>query len=318
MNEKKKQEIPMPFKFDDFFTTQNERDDKNKEKIENIDISLIDSFKNHPFKVVDNEDLISLKESIKINGILSPTIVRKKDDGRYEMLSGHRRKYACQSLGIDKIPCIIKELSNDEAIIYMVDSNLQREKILPSEKGFAYRMKLEALKHQGSRSDLTSVQVTQKSKKQTSRAKIGEEVGESQDKVRKYIRLTYLITEILDMVDSEQIALGPAVALSYLKQDEQFILLDQIRFLDSTPSLSQSIRLKQLSASGTLNKEMIRNVMQEIKPNQVPSLRVSTTKLKKLLPPNLKNNKEKENYVIKAVEFYGKYLSKKKLKEQQR
>ena len=205
MNEKKKQEIPMPFKFDDFFTTQEQRDDAVKEKIEEIDISLIDNFKDHPFKVLDNDDMKSLKESIKTSGVLSPVIIREKEDGRYEMLSGHRRMFACKSLGIDKIKCIIKNLSDDEATIFMVDSNLQREKLLPSEKAFAYKMKYDALKHQGRTSQQLDTTLRQVVTKFRSDDLIGEEHGESGRQVQRYIRLTYLIPELLDMVDNSEI-----------------------------------------------------------------------------------------------------------------
>ena len=196
MNEKKKQEIPMPFKFDDFFTTQEQRDDAVKEKIEEIDISLIDNFKDHPFKVLDNDDMKSLKESIKTSGVLSPVIIREKEDGRYEMLSGHRRMFACKSLGIDKIKCIIKNLSDDEATIFMVDSNLQREKLLPSEKAFAYKMKYDALKHQGRTSQQLDTTLRQVVTKFRSDDLIGEEHGESGRQAQRYIRLTYLIPEL--------------------------------------------------------------------------------------------------------------------------
>lgn len=294
-----------------------EYNERLPDQISEIGIDQIKEFDHHPFKVLIDDDMHSLSESIKEYGVLSPIIVRKKGTN-YEIVSGHRRKKACELIGKQSIPCIIKELTDDEATILMVDSNMQREKILPSEKGFAYRMKLEAIKHQGYRNDLTSVQVAQKSQPQTSRAKLGKEVGESQDQVRRYIRLTYLIEEILKMVDEEQIALNPAVALSYLKKDEQLVLLNEMNFLEATPSLSQAIRLKKLSASGMLNEEKIRLIMSEIKPNQTPSLRVSGSKLKNLLPTNLKNDREKETYIIRAVEFYGKYLKQKRAKVNER
>ena len=260
MNEKKKQEIPMPFKFDDFFTTQEQRDDAVKEKIEEIDISLIDNFKDHPFKVLDNDDMKSLKESIKTSGILSPVIIREKEDGRYEMLSGHRRMFACKSLGIDKIKCIIKNLSDDEATIFMVDSNLQREKLLPSEKAFAYKMKYDALKHQGRTSQQLDTTLRQVVTKFRSDDLIGEEHGESGRQVQRYIRLTYLIPELLDMVDNSEIknkelpsiALTPAVELSYLKESEQKTLAEYIDFNLSTPSHAQAIQLRELSQKGLL------------------------------------------------------------------
>lgn len=255
MNEKKKHEIPIPFKLDDFFTTQEVRDEESKEKIEEIDLSLIDDFKEHPFKVIENEELINLENSIKQNGVLSPVIVRKKDNGRYEMISGHRRKFACNRIGYDKIPCIIKDLSDDEATIYMVDSNLQREELLPSEKAFAYKMKLEALSHQGIKTFVPLDQNENTSGPQVQKTTtdiLGEEKGDSGRQVRRYIRLTYLKPKLLDLVDSKVIAFRPAVELSYLNSDEQDALLDFIEYNQSTPSLSQAIQLKKLSLEGKL------------------------------------------------------------------
>jgi ParB family chromosome partitioning protein len=315
MNEKKKQEIPMPFKFDDFFTTQEQRDDAAKEKIEEIDISLIDNFKDHPFKVLDNDDMKSLKESIKTSGVLSPVIIREKEDGRYEMLSGHRRMFACKSLGIDKIKCIIKNLSDDEATIFMVDSNLQREKLLPSEKAFAYKMKYDALKHQGRTSQQLDTTLRQVVTKFRSDDLIGEEHGESGRQVQRYIRLTYLIPELLDMVDNSEIknkelpsiALTPAVELSYLKESEQKILAEYIDCNLSTPSHAQSIQLKELSQKGLLVEETIDNIMNKEKPNQVLQFKIKEEKLYKVLPKNIDRDKV-EDFVLKACEYYSKHL----------
>ena len=299
MNEKKKQEIPMPFKFDDFFTTQEQRDDAVKEKIEEIDISLIDNFKDHPFKVLDNDDMKSLKESIKTSGVLSPVIIREKEDGRYEMLSGHRRMFACKSLGIDKIKCIIKNLSDDEATIFMVDSNLQREKLLPSEKAFAYKMKYDALKHQGRTSQQLDTTLRQVVTKFRSDDLIGEEHGESGRQVQRYIRLTYLIPELLDMVDNSEIknkelpsiALTPAVELSYLKESEQKTLAEYIDFNLSTPSHAQAIQLRELSQKGLLAQETIDNIMNKEKPNQILQFKIKEEKLYKVLPKNIERDK---------------------------
>ena len=315
MNEKKKQEIPMPFKFDDFFTTQEQRDDAVKEKIEEIDISLIDNFKDHPFKVLDNEDMKSLKESIKTSGVLSPVIIREKEDGRYEMLSGHRRMFACKSLGIDKIKCIIKNLSDDEATIFMVDSNLQREKLLPSEKALAYKMKYDALKHQGRTSQQLDTTLRQVVTKFRSDDLIGEEHGESGRQVQRYIRLTYLIPELLDMVDNSEIknkelpsiALTPAVELSYLKESEQKILAAYIDFNLSTPSHAQGIQLRELSQKGLLAQETIDNIMNKEKPNQVLQFKIKEEKLYKVLPKNIDRDKV-EDFVLKACEYYSKHL----------
>lgn len=315
MNEKKKQEIPMPFKFDDFFTTQEQRDDAVKEKIEEIDISLIDNFKDHPFKVLDNEDMKSLKESIKTSGVLSPVIIREKEDGRYEMLSGHRRMFACKSLGIDKIKCIIKNLSDDEATIFMVDSNLQREKLLPSEKAFAYKMKYDALKHQGRTSQQLDTTLRQVVTKFRSDDLIGEEHGESGRQVQRYIRLTYLIPELLDMVDNSEIknkelpsiALTPAVELSYLKESEQKTLAEYIDFNLSTPSHAQAIQLRELGQKGLLAQETIDNIMNKEKPNQILQFKIKEEKLYKVLPKNIERDKV-EDFVLKACEYYSKHI----------
>ena len=315
MNEKKKQEIPMPFKFDDFFTTQEQRDDAVKEKIEEIDISLIDNFKDHPFKVLDNDDMKSLKESIKTSGVLSPVIIREKEDGRYEMLSGHRRMFACKSLGIDKIKCIIKNLSDDEATIFMVDSNLQREKLLPSEKAFAYKMKYDALKHQGRTSQQLDTTLRQVVTKFRSDDLIGEEHGDSGRQVQRYIRLTYLIPELLDMVDNSEIknkelpsiALTPAVELSYLKEPEQKTLAEYIDFNLSTPSHAQAIQLRELSQKGLLAQETIDNIMNKEKPNQILQFKIKEEKLYKVLPKNIERDKV-EDFVLKACEYYSKHI----------
>lgn len=315
MNERKKQEIPKPFELDDFFTTQSDRDDKDKENIEQIDITLIDNFENHPFKVVDNEELKSLQESIRNNGILSPAIVRKKENGRYEMISGHRRKYASQLLGFEKIPCIVKNLSDDEATIYMVDSNLQREHLLPSEKAFAYKMKYEAIKHQGTSrpQDTTLRPVVTKFR---SDDLLGEENGESGRQVQRYIRLTYLIPELLEMVDnselglSPEIALRPAVEISYLNNDMQKMLSDYIGTNFSTPSLAQAKELKRLYQSGELNNEVLENIMNQEKPNQIPKFKIQEDKLFSVLPRNLDRDRV-EDYVLKACSHYTKYLKQK-------
>ena len=314
MSEKKKQEIPMPFKFDDFFTTQEQRDDAVKEKIEEIDISLIDNFKNHPFKVLDNDDMKALRESIKTSGILSPVIIRQKEDGRYEMLSGHRRMFACKSLGLDKIKCIIKNLSDDEATIFMVDSNLQREKLLPSEKAFAYKMKYEALKHQRKTpANQHDTEVRQVGAVVRSDDILGEEHGDSGRQVQRYIRLTNLIPELLKMVDNSElkenpsIALTPAVELSYLKESEQKILAEYIDYNLATPSHSQSIELRELSQKGLLVEETIDNIMNKEKPNQILQFKIKEEKLYKVLPKNIERDKV-EDFVLKACEYYSKHI----------
>ena len=317
MNEKKKQEIPMPFKFDDFFTTQEQRDEESKEHIEEIDISLIDNFKDHPFKVIDNDDMKSLKESIKVSGVLSPVIVREKEDGRYEMISGHRRKYACESLGIDKIKCIIKNLSDDEATIFMVDSNLQREKLLPSEKAFAYKMKYEALKHQRKTpANQHDTEVRQVGAVVRSDDILGEEHGDSGRQVQRFIRLTYLIPELLNMVDNSElkespsIALTPAVELSYLKPDEQKLLVEFINYNLATPSHAQAIELRNLSQKKLLVEETLDNVMNREKPNQILQFKIKEEKLFKVIPKNIERDKV-EDFVLKACEYYSKHIRQK-------
>lgn len=310
--EKRELKMKLP-SVDDLFTTQEERDNADLEKVVNISIKEIDDYPNHPFKVIENNELQNMVDSIREKGVLSPTLVRKKADGRYEMISGHRRKRACQLLNIDTIPCIVRDLTDDEATIIMVDSNLQREKILPSEKAFAYKMKLEAIKHQGSRTDLTYAPLGQKLDKSNSRDLVATEVGESREQIRRYIRLTELIPKILEMVDEEKIAFRPAVEISYLTEEEQGLLLDVIEYSDITPSLSQAIKLKNLSKEKLLSIETIEELMEQEKPNQTPKLRVSMNRLKNILPEVLKNDREREDYVIKAVEFYDRYQ--KKLKE---
>ena len=305
MNEKKKHEIPIPFKLDDFFTTQEVRDEESKEKIEEIDLSLIDDFKEHPFKVIENEELINLENSIKQNGVLSPVIVRKKDNGRYEMISGHRRKFACNRIGYDKIPCIIKDLSNDEATIYMVDSNLQREELLPSEKAFAYKMKLEAMKRQGQRTDLTSDPLGQKLKGRVSVEFLSDNSNDSKTQIQRYIRLTNLTTELLDMVDEGKIAIRPAVELSYLSTDEQRTLLDTMLCEACTPSHAQAIKMRRFSEAGNLTEQVILSIIQEEKPNQKEQFKMPKERIAKFFPAGTPAQKMEET-IVKALEYYRK------------
>ena len=304
--EKKETRMNLPkITVDDLFSTQEERDSLKLEKVVNIPISEISDFPKHPFKVLVNDDLYNMVDSIKENGVLSPVLVRQKDNGKYEMIAGHRRKKASELANLTELPCIVRDLTDDEATIIMVDSNMQREKLLPSEKAFAYKLKLEAMKHQGKRNDLTCSQVATKSAEQ-----LGKEVGEGKDNIYRYIRLTYLMPEILEMVDNERIALNPAVALSYLTEEEQYTLLDTMQYSDCTPSLAQAIHLKKLSQEGTLTAEKIEDLMEQDKPNQNPKLKVSMNRLSPILPITLKNDREKEEYIIKAVEFYDRYQKK--------
>lgn len=305
---KNKSEMHLP-SLDDIFTTQEERDSANLEQVENIKISDIDDFPQHPFNVLDNDEMKELVESVKEKGVLVPAIVRPKGNGKYEMIAGHRRKKASELANNETIPCIIRDLTDDEATIIMVDSNLQREKILPSEKAFAYKLKLEAMKHQGKRNDLTSVPLAQKSSRQV----LGEQVGESQDQVRRYIRLTELIPEFLKMVDNDVLKLSPsmafrpAVEISYLTKDEQTDLLDIMECNDCTPSLAQAIRLKKMSLDKTLTIDDMEEMLEESKPNQTPKLKVSMNRLNNILPTTLKNDREREDYVITACEWYKKH-----------
>ena len=310
MSENQKQEIKMSFNVDDFFTTQEQRDEEKKEKVEEINIDLIDNFKNHPFKVEENDELKALEESIKVSGVLSPVIVRKKDDNRYEMLSGHRRKLASELLGLNTIPCIVRNLSDDEATIFMVDSNLQREKLLPSEKAFAYKMKLDAISHQGKRTDLTFSQV---GKRLNSYEEVSNNIGESRNQIHRYIRLTFLIPELLQMVDNNEfdikpkMAMSPAVEISYLKENEQLWLLDVIEKNESTPSHAQSITFKEMSRSGNLTKDEIEKQMLQLKPNQVEKFKIDEKKLYTVIPKNVKRENI-EDFVMKACEFYSRHL----------
>lgn len=309
---KTESKMPLP-KLDDLFTTEEERTNANLEKVIDIKINNIDDFPDHPFKVIENDDMYNMRDSIIENGVLVPALVRPKADGRYEMISGHRRKFASELANKETIPCIVRDLSDDEAIIIMVDSNLQREEILPSEKAFAYKMKLEALNHQGKKMNLTSAQVVHKSEN-TSREMLGQEVGESRETVRRYIRLTELIPELLDMVDEKRIAFLPAVELSYLKDEEQYSLLDCIEYNDATPSHAQAIKLKKLSQEGTLNEDKIDDILSEEKPNQIPKMKFNESRIRSVLPKNIEDKKI-EDFVVSAIEFYGKHLQRQKAME---
>ena len=305
---KKELEMSIPkISFDELFTTQKQRDEAKLEKVQNISLDLIDEFPNHPFKVLDNDEMNKLVDSIKeSNGVLVPTIVRKKNNGRYEMVSGHRRMRASQLLGLETIPSIVKNLTDDEATIIMVDSNIQREKLLPSEKAFAYKMKMDAIKHQGKS---TSGQVVQKLE---SADLLGKENDESGRQVRRYIRLTYLIPELLDMVDKEKIALGPAISLSYLNEDYQNSLLDYIQYFDATPSQGQANELKRLFQNNELEVQKIKEIMMKEKPNQVEKIKLDASRIREVLPRSVREDKI-EDYVVKAIVHYEKYLKQKNL-----
>ena len=305
---KKEQSLKLPT-LDDLFTTEQERIENNLEKVRDISIDEIDEFPNHPFKVQENEKLLELSESIKEKGVLVPALVRKKENGRYELVSGHRRKKASEIAGIEKIPCIVRNMTDDEAIIIMVDSNMQREELLPSEKAFAYKMKLDAIKHQGIRNDLTLRQVGTRSDK-----KVAENVSESARQIQRFIRLTYLIPELLEMVDNKTIALNPAVELSYLKIEEQQMVLDSIGYNVATPSHQQAIMLKNLSKEEKLNEEIIDQILSTEKPNQKVKIKFDEDRLRKVLPKDIKQD-QIENYVIKSIEHYRNYLRQKNREE---
>lgn len=296
---------------DDLFTTQEERDDEKLEKVIDIDINSIDSFPDHPFKVVENEELKQMKESISEKGVLSPVLVRKKQDGRYEMISGHRRMFASKLAGKETIPSIVRDLSDDEATIIMVDSNLQREKILPSERAFAYKMKLDAMNRQGKRTDLTSSQV---GKKLNAYEELAEEVGESKSNVHRFIRLTELIKPILDMVDNEDIAFSPAVEISYLTKEEQKWLLNSIECNIATPSLSQAQEMKRLSQSGKLDEDKIEEIISTEKPNQVEKIKLDLKTVRSKIPRGISSDNYVE-YIYKALDFYNRHIEKQKSHE---
>ncbi len=302
--------MPLP-KLDDLFTTEEDRVNANLEKVIDIKISDIDDFPNHPFKVIENEEMYNMRDSIKENGVLVPALVRPKENGRYEMVSGHRRKFASQLANNDTIPCIVRNLSDDEAIIIMVDSNLQREEILPSEKAFAYKMKLEAISHQGKRNDLTCDQVGDKLNGKKSVVLLAEEVGDSKSQIQRFIRLTELIPELLELVDEKQIALSPAVELSFLTDEQQYSVLDYIDYNAVTPSHAQTIRMKKLSQEGTLTVELIESIMSEEKSNQISKIKFNENRIRSVLPKNIEDKKI-EDFVVNAIEFYNKHLQRQK------
>ena len=291
---------------DDLFSTQEERDDARLEKIRDIPLDLIDDFPDHPFHVRDDEDMVQLVESIKTNGVLTPAVLRQKEDGRYELVSGHRRKRACELAGLTTLRSEIKDLTRDEAIVYMVESNFQRTTILPSEKAFAYKMRLEAIKRQGQRTDLTYATLLQKSRK-TSREIIAENSGESHEQVRKYIRLTNLIPELLQLVDEGRIKMRPAVELSYIDEDCQRDVALQIDINDCTPSHDQTIRMRKMFESGKLTAEAVEAIMSEEKPNQRERIVLHGDRVRSLIPKSVKL-KDTEDYVCKALEHYRRYL----------
>ncbi len=298
-------EIKMPLpSAADLFSTQEERDNESRESVREIPLEEISDFPNHPFKVKMDESMADMAESVKQYGVLVPALVREKPEGGYEMIAGHRRKMASELAEKKEIPCIVRNLTDDEAIIIMVDSNLQREQILPSEKAFAYKMKLAAMNRQGQRTDLTSTPVGQKLGKYSVEV-LGESVGESRSQIQRYIRLTELITPILDMVDSGKIAIRPAVELSYLPKEQQTILLDTMQLEDCTPSHAQAIKMRKFADEGRLNEDVILSILSEEKGNQKEQFRMPKERISKYFSPGTPA-KQMEDTIVKALELYRK------------
>lgn len=298
----RKSDFTLP-SLDDLFSTQEQRDEEKLAKIRDIPLSEIDEFPDHPYKVRDDEDMIQLIESIKERGVITPATVRQKEDGRYELISGHRRKRASELAGYETLRCEVVDLTREEATILMVESNFQRSQILPSEKAFAYKMRLDAMNAQGKRRDLTSAPVGQK----LSREVLASECGESHSQIQRYIRLTNLVPELLDMVDEGKIKLRPAVELSYLDEDCQRDLVDEIDLNEATPSHAQAIKMRKFFEEGKLSTDVITSIMAEEKPNQKEKLVFRGDRVRKLIPKSVPLN-ETEDFVCKALEHYNKYL----------
>ena len=299
---------------DDLFSTDESRAEAQLEKVVTLNPADISDFPNHPFKVKQDEAMAEMVDSVKLYGVLAPALVRPKADGGYEMVAGHRRKCAATLAGITEMPCIVRNLTDDEATIIMVDSNLQRETILPSEKAFAYKMKLEAIKRQGERTDLTSSPLDKKLKGLTSAQQVSQKSGDSQPQIYRYIRLTELIPSILDMVDSGKIAFRPAVELSYLSKEQQQSLYDTMECEDCTPSLAQAIKMKEFSRDGKLTEEVILSIMQEEKPNQREKPAFRDERITRLIPKSIPRGQETD-FVIRALEFYNRHLQRRRDQE---
>jgi ParB family chromosome partitioning protein len=288
--------------YDELFATDAERKENKLPRIYDVPISEIDDFPDHPFKVKLDEDMDQLVQSIKERGLITPVTLRRKDDGRYEIVSGHRRRKACELAGLTTVKAEVREMTRDEAIILMVESNLQRSTILPSEKAFSYKMRLEAMNRQGQRTDLTSGPLVPK----FSRDELGDRTEESGRQISRYIRLTELIPEMLQLVDEGRIAFRPAVELSYLTKDEQADLLQQMSYADATPSLAQAIKMKRFSQEGKLSEEVMESIMSEEKPNQKEKINIRYEDAKRFIPASVPYNKTGE-YILKALEYYHRY-----------
>ena len=291
-------------RLDDLFTTQAQREEEKLSKIRDIPLELIDDFPDHPFKVRDDEDMQQLVDSIKERGVITPATVRQKEDGRYELISGHRRKRASELAGFETLRCEVVDLNRDEATILMVESNFQRSQILPSEKAFAYKMRLDAMNRQGQRTDLTSTPLVSKSR---TNEELGNQVGESREQIRRYVRLTNLVPELLEFVDEGRIKMRPAVELSYLDEDCQRDVVDEIDMNDATPSHDQTIRMRRFFDEGKLTTEAIQAIMSEEKPNQKEKIVLRGDRVRQLIPKNIPIS-QTEDFVCKALEHYNKYL----------
>ena len=293
---------------DDLFSTQELRDDAKLSKIRDIPLELIDDFPDHPFKVRDDEDMIQLVESVKERGVITPATVRQKEDGRYELISGHRRKRACELAGFEALRCEVVDLDRDAATVLMVESNYQRSQILPSEKAFAYKMRLEAMKRQAGRPAKENASPLATNFPQgRSDTELGEQVGESKDQVRRYIRLTNLVPELLELVDEGKIKMRPAVELSYLDEDSQRAVVDEIDLNQCTPSHDQTIRMRKFFTDGKLTPEVVSAIMGEDKPNQREKIVLRGDKVRSLIPKNIPLA-QTEDYVVKALEHYSRFL----------
>lgn len=311
MSKEKTVDLGLKTAFDELFMSDAGRAENRLPKIYDIPLSEIDDFPDHPFQVRLDDDMDALVQSVKERGIITPVTLRQKEDGRYEIVSGHRRKKACELAGLETLKCEVKELTRDEAIIVMVESNLQRSTILPSEKAFAYKMRLEAMNRQGERTDLTFSPV---GKKLRSGVELAENVGDSQSQIYRYIHLTELVPEILQMVDERQIAFRPAVELSYLSEEQQYTLLEAMGYNDATPSLAQAIKMKKFMQEGKLTDEVIQSIMQEEKPNQKEKPAFKDERITKLIPKSVPRGQETD-FVVKALEFYNRHLQRQRGQE---
>ena len=309
-------EMKLP-SLDDLFSSQEERDDAKLKRIYEIPLDEIDPFPDHPFKVRDDEDMMNLVESVRTNGVLTPATVRKKEDGRYELLSGHRRMRACELAGIGTLRCEIVDMSRDEGTVFMVESNFQRTTILPSEKAFAYRMRLEAMNRQGQRTDLTCSPLGNKLEMGRASHELASAVGDSKTQIFRYIRLTELLPEILDMVDEGQIALRPAVELSYIPKIQQGMIWESMELEGCTPSYAQAIRLRRLSAENKLTPEAVEAIMMEQKPNQKERIILRGDRFNRLFPPDLPMSK-REDYVAAAMEHYARFRERQRTRDDAR